>query len=170
MYTKIGLGLLAAAGLTFGVIGMQTGGASPAPPLCTNDGSVSSGAGAAGSAAAGGQTGANNPSAADNGTGTGAEGNGTGIDGNNGSGNGTGNGSGNGSGEHAPEATPPTTGNSNPSTGATDDDRFLDVQGNTRQIDVGDGAVTIPSTHPGLTGHSRTLRHLLRIDGHLDTD
>ena len=63
MYTKTGLGLLAAAGLTFGVIGMHAGGASTDNPACTS--TSANGSSAAGSAGANASAGTGN----DNGSG-----------------------------------------------------------------------------------------------------
>jgi hypothetical protein len=165
MYSKIGMGLLAAAGLTFGVVGTRIGGASPAPPVCTHDG------GTGGSAASDGNASVNGDQDGAAGTPTdsnaGAEGNGSGLNG----GTGTGDGAGNGSGDHnGSSPTPPTTnpGGEKPSASAVDT-TFLDLRGHTDRTDVADGTATAPSTHSHLTGESRTLSRLLRIDGHAGT-
>jgi hypothetical protein len=165
MYSKIGLGLLAAAGITFGVIGMQTGGASPASTACTEaDAGAASPSGGGNASASGAQNGANGSG---NDSGTGAEGDGNGLGGGNGSGDG--NGSGNGSGEGDNGAPPTTGGNEQPSTGATADDRFLVLHGDTDETDVGNGTATLPPSDADVVGRSRILSHLLRIDADLDT-
>ncbi len=161
MYTKLGLGLLAAAGLTFGVVGMRAGGASPTSTACTNPASGVS-AGPSGGAAAGDQNGSNT------GTGTGTEGDGNGLGGGNGSGRGSGTGS--GTGDNGPTTTlPPKPGdNGNPSTSTTADDRFLVLGGHTDESELVDGTATVPRTNSGATGRSRILSHLIRIDAHTD--
>jgi hypothetical protein len=164
MYTKIGLGLLAAAGLTFGVVGMQTGGASPATPVCAHGGGGSSSSATGNASATGDQNGATNPSTNGN---AGAEGNGTGLNNGNGSDNGNGNGSGNGNSSPTPTTTNPGSNNSSASAADT---TFLDLRGHTDQTDVGDGTATVPPTQSQLTGHSRSLHRLLRIDGNVNTD
>ena len=165
MYTKLGLGLLAAAGLTFGVVGMQIGGASPTSTSCTNaDSGVSGSPSSGGNAAAGNRNGSN--AGTDNGTG--AEGNGNGLGGGNGSGNGTGDGSGNGTGgggnQGPATTTPPTAGNNGNGSTRAADDRFLVLGENTDETDVLDGTATLPPTNSDVTGRSRVVRHLLRID------
>jgi hypothetical protein len=162
MYTKIGLGLLAAAGLTFGVVGMQIGGASPTTPVCTNDGGGSAASAGGNASTSADQNGATNETDGS----AGAEGNGAGL--NNGSGNGNGNGNGNGSGAVTP---PPNPGSNTPSpSAAAADTTFLDLRGHTGRTDVGNGTATVPPTSSNLTGHSRFLHRLLRIDGNVDTD
>jgi hypothetical protein len=167
MYSKIGLGLLAAAGLTFGVVGMQAGGASPTATSCTDaDAGVSAPSGGGSATAAGDQSDA---TGSGHDRGTGAEGNGGGLEGGNGNGNGDGSGEGSGDGHNGP-ATPPTTGgDGQPTTGPTVDDRFLVLHGNTDETDVGNGTATVPPSGSDVTGRSRILSHLLRIDGDLDT-
>jgi hypothetical protein len=167
MYTKIGLGLLAAAGLTFGVVGMQTGGASPATPVCTHDGGGSA-SGDANASVSGDQNGAANQPANGN---AGAEGNGSGLANGNGNGNANptdnGNGSGNGNGSPTPTTANP---GSNHGSASAADTTFLDLSGHTDRTGVADGTATVPQTDSQLTGHSRFLHRLLRIDGDVNTD
>jgi len=159
MYTKTGLGLLAAAGLVFGVIGMHAGGASPAS---TADGCASTstrGGSASGSAtvpttptnrrgteSGGGKGGGS-------GTGTSSQGDLLTIDSSGLPGGGTGSvsvpnpasGAGNGGGSGAPA--PP----------------FLDVNGDSNGTALPGGGGRVPPANAGVLGRSQYLSRLLQL-------
>lgn len=157
MYTKTGLGLLAAAGLTFGMIGMHAGGASPTTPPCASTSTANGAAGAGGASAdANGSLAPTGPVGPDGSVGQDGNGNPTGGDQ-----NGNANGNGGDNGGNGPGTTPTTQ----PGNGGTSGQgSVLVIDGNGHLGDNGTGPVSVGTNGPS-SGADNTF---LNVDGTTD--
>jgi hypothetical protein len=160
MYTKTGLGLLAAAGLTFGVIGMQNGGASPASPACASlstSGNAATGSAGASANAGHPTTRSTEPSGSNHG---------------NGSGGTTSQGLASVDTSGVPGGGAGTVTVPNPNGGATaggsgTSDTFLDLGGGTSGTAL-PGGQSAPPANTGLVGRSSYLAQLLQLNANAD--